>query len=223
MSRLRVSFLGFALLLGAHASWLFTAEVVRPARQSFPAAVGSVPSTQQQLDDAATAARIGFIRGDLWADNAIRLANGLKDDLTGRGAVHAPGAVAAARTAGDRALRLSPHDGRIWLLLAAVDQRLGLPSRALLTMAYYTAASDASLMPLRLLIAARSGALLDADLQILVSGEIRTIDRDRPDLKPAIIAAYREANASGRQFIEEAIGTFDPDLLTAMRASAAPR
>jgi hypothetical protein len=222
-NRFRIGLLGFSLLLGAHALWVFTAELIRPPSRSFPAAIGSAPNTQRQLDDAATAARIGFIRGDLWADDAIRLANDLKDGLTGSGAVHAPGPLTGVRSAGEHAIRLAPHDGRIWLLLAAVDLRLGLPSGPSLTMSYYTAASDESLMPLRLLIAARSGALADADLQILVAAEIRTIERERPDLKPAIVTAYRDANAPGRQFLEEAIGTFDPDLLAAMRVSVEPR
>jgi hypothetical protein len=213
----RLRLLVCALALGSYALWILAVELIRPARLAFPAA-GGIPSTPQQLNNAATAARIGLIRGDLWGDDAIRLAEG--DNLTGHGAVQSADKLMAARSATENAVRFAPHDGRLWLLLAAVDNRLGLRGQAALTMSYYTAVNDASLMPLRLLIASRSGALSNPDLQFLVSAEIRTIDRELPELKPAIAAAYRDADAAGRQFIEEAIGTFDPDLLASLRAGA---
>jgi hypothetical protein len=84
-------------------------------------------------------------------------------------------------------------------------------------MSYYTAPNEIALIPLRIVIATRSDAITDADLQVLVGGEIRTIITRKPESKPLILAAYRNALPQGKRFIEEAVGEFDPALLTAIR------
>ena len=53
---------------------------------------------------------------------------------------------------------------------------------------------------------------------ILAAGEIRTIITRKPDLKPAILTAYRDALPDGRRFIEAEVGVLDPDLLASLRA-----
>jgi hypothetical protein len=90
-------------------------------------------------------------------------------------------------------------------------------------MSYYTAPNDVALMALRLLIATHSEAISDLDLQLLVSAEIRTIVRNRPELKPAIAAAYRNALEPGRQFIEATLRDLDPEFFATIRLSAISR
>jgi len=211
-------------VLAAHASWMLAAEIVRWPPPPFAGAVVA-PAVERDQDKAAAAARLGVIRGDLWADDAILLAAGLQNDFAGGGATPAPAMLAAARAAAERAVRLAPHDSRMWLLIAAIASRLDWLDRRVegpLKMSYYTAPNDPALMTLRLTIATRSEAIADPDLQLLVSGEIRTIIKGRPDLKPAIVAAHRNAVPPGRRFIEDVLGDLDPNLLAQVRARAAP-
>src|SRR5258708_4587598 len=92
-----------------------------------------------------------------------------------------------------------------------------------LKMSYYTGPNEIALIPLRILIATRSDAIADPDLQILVGGEIRTIITRKPESKPLILAAYRDALPEGKRFIESTVAALDPALLAAMRASNRPR
>lgn len=221
LARLRVGIFVLALLLGVHAAWTLAAELVRPARPDFPAAGAHAAAAEHDLDRAVAAAKLAAVRGELWADAAILQAGGVQDDIEAGRTGEAPAALTDARAMAERAARLSPHDSRLWLLIAAIDARLDwLDGRvgAPLKMSYYTAPNDGALMGLRLLIATRSEAIADPDLQVLVSGEVRTIVRNRPDLKGAILAAHRAAPPQGREFIEGTLRDFAPDLLAATGA-----
>jgi hypothetical protein len=221
---LRFGILALALLLGLHAAWTLVPELARPPRPDFPAAGTHAAVAGNDLDRALFAATLAAVRGDLWADGAILRAGGLQDDLDLGKTGEAPAALADARAMAERAARLSPHDARIWLLIAAIDARLDWLDRrvgAPLKMSYYTAPNDAALMGLRLLIATRSEAIADPDLQVLVSGELRTIVKNEPDLKGAILAAHRDALPQGREFIEATLRDVDPDLLAAIRGRGA--
>jgi hypothetical protein len=221
---LRVGIFVLALLLGVHAAWMLATELVRPERPDFPAAGAHAAAAEHDLDRAVAAATLAAVRGDLWADVAILLAGGVQDDIDAGRTGEAPAALSDARATAERAARLSPHDSRMWLLLAAIDARLDWLDRRIgapLKMSYYTGPNDTALMGLRLLIATRSEAIADPDLQILVSGEIRTIVKTRPDLKGAILAAHRDALPQGRELIEATLRDFDPDLLATMGARGA--
>jgi hypothetical protein len=220
--RLRIAALVFAVLLGGYAAWMLTLAVMRPPQPSFPSTAAGAVSTEADRDRAAGVARRGIIRGDLWADDAISLASGLLDERGREAARPPPVALEAARDAAERAVRLAPHDSRMWLLIAAVDARLGRRPDAALKMSYYTAPNDVALMAPRLRIAIRSEAISDPDLQLLVSGEIRSILKSRPDLKAAIVDAYRDSGAPGRRFIEDVLGNLDPELQTFVRTQVAP-
>jgi hypothetical protein len=63
-------------------------------------------------------------------------------------------------------------------------------------------------------LAVQSVALGDSDFQQLVRHDIRTIVTRKPELKPAIVAAYRDTAPIGRQFIEDTLEEIDPTLLT---------
>ena len=62
-------------------------------------------------------------------------------------------------------------------------------------------------------------AITDAELQILVAQEIRAIILRHQDQKPSLLAAYRDASAEGKQFIEATVGDLDKSLLATIRAS----
>jgi hypothetical protein len=199
------------------------AELVRPSPPDFPAAGPRPAAASDDVNRAVLAATLAAVRGDLWADGAILLAGGLQEDIDAGKSGQLSASLSDARAMAEQAARLSPHDSRMWLMIAAIDARLdGLDRRvgAPLKMAYYTAPNDAALIGLRLLIATRSEAIADPDLQVLVSGEVRTIVKNRPDLKGAILAAHRDARPQGREFIEATLRDVDPDLLAAMLGRA---
>jgi hypothetical protein len=74
-------------------------------------------------------------------------------------------------------------------------------------------------MPLRLLLAVRSSAISDEEVQSLVPLDIQRIIKQRPDLKPAIALAYKNALPKGREVIEAALKEADPSFLAAIAAS----
>jgi len=74
-------------------------------------------------------------------------------------------------------------------------------------------------MPLRLLLAVRSGAISDEEVQSLVPLDIQRIIMQRPDLKPAIALAYKNALPKGRQIIESALKETDPRFLATIVVS----
>jgi hypothetical protein len=217
----RVGVTVLAVLLAIEALWILSAEVLRPRLASFPAAAAAAV-TPSERDRAELAAKIGLVRGDLWADYAMTLMPQLPQEIARGGTVAPSRPAEVARAAAQRAASLAPHDSRIWLLLAAVASELdrrGRESDGALRMSYYTGPNELALMPLRLSIAARSNAIGDADLQLLVGQEIRTILTRKPELKPWIVLAYRNASPEGKAFFESTVGALDPVLLTALRTA----
>jgi hypothetical protein len=209
----------FAGILGLSAIWLLSAELIRPTLPFFPEDVATARAAAAHHGAAGAAAWIGLVRGDLWTDYAMTLAPDLSGKPTGDAAAASLQALEATRSAAMRGAELAPYDSRAWLLLASVDSRaLDHKAAGPLKMSYYTAPNTVSLIPLRLNIATRTDAITDPDLQILVGGEIRTIITRKPDLKPAIVNAYRDALPEGRRFIEAEVGELDPDLLASLRA-----
>ena len=217
----RLATAAFAVLIAVAAAWILSAEALRPRLASFPAAATAASATAGEHDRAEMAARIGLVRGDLWAEYAMTLVPQLPQEIIKGGTV-AGRLAELAQAAAERAAGLSPHDSRIWLLLAAVTSQLdrsGHESDGALRMSYYTGPNELALIPLRLSIATGSTVMADADLQLLVGQEIRTILTRKPELKPWILLAYRNASPDGRSFIESATGALDPALLAELRAA----
>src|SRR5262249_49587823 len=110
----RFAILGCAALLGTQAIWMTLPEIFVPEKLSY-----------QNRAAAETVARLAVIRGDLWANFALSYSE-LAWPLD-----RAIGQPAAARqqleegqAAAKRALRGSPHDARLWLLLAALTVKI---------------------------------------------------------------------------------------------------
>ena len=125
-----------------------------------------------------------------------------------------------ALPAARRALMFAPLRSEVWLLLAAMakDYELETPSAATaLTMSYYTAPYNQALTPLRLSVATRGSAVRDAELRKLVEQDLQIIFARKPNLRPAVIAAYATASAEGKQLIESVIQEVDPGFLMRLR------
>jgi hypothetical protein len=206
-----------AATLGALALWIMVAELVSPRLVYFPANREEAEALYAARGSAATAAEVGVIRGDLWTTAAMTEAAPLLLRASGSSPGQAsPGEIEKMRTTAARGARLSPHDSRAWLLLAGLDIRLGdnNPKTAeILKLSYYTGPNEFPLASLRLLLATQSNAISDEELQSLVALEIRRIIAQRPDLKPAIALAYKNARPKGREVIEATLEEADPDFL----------
>lgn len=217
----RGTVLVFAFVLGCQAMWILAAEFSHRSLTGFPATTEAAKAAAANRDAAALAASFGFIRGDLWAEYALTYLNLFWGDAPDSASTQASTTMERAREVADRALAFAPHDARIWLVLASVDLRLDWlnhKAAATLRMSYYTGANETDLIPLRLLLAVRSDALADKDFQELVRHDIRTIVTRKPELKPAILAAYRDALLIGQQFLEETLEEIDPILLMRLRS-----
>ena len=87
-------------------------------------------------------------------------------------------------------------------------------------MSYYTGSNTVELIPQRLLLAIQSRALNDDEFRDLVRHDIRVAVMHRSELMRALVAAYKKAPPSGRQFMEKALAEFDPSALASIRSEA---
>jgi len=219
---LRRAAFAFAGVVATHAIWLLAAELVHPAQSHVR--VDATAATARRAA-ATLAARIGLVRGDLWAECALSYADliwaaGHADDATSKEIEQEAHAVAAT------ALAHAPHDARVWLLLAGLASRFRPADgnvAELLKMSYYTGPSEVELIPHRLLAIVRSRALGDSDLQQFVLRDARIIVKQKPELKPAIVTAYREASEEEKRILEGIVGELDPHLLTSIRSGGEVR
>jgi len=96
------------------------------------------------------------------------------------------------------------------------------PSRcptSALKMSYYTGPNEIDLIPLRLVAATRSGAAADNDVQRFLERDVRMILRRWPELKPALVAAYKAADPRAQRLLENAAAENDPAFLPTLRAA----
>jgi hypothetical protein len=222
---LRGSVLIFAGVLGVQAVWLVTADLIHPRLPYFPQDKAGEERVLAARSAAVTAASIAWIRGELWMDAAIALSTGLTSAANERDSQMAQQRN-EARAVAQRAARLSPHDSRAWLLLAALDSRFDWPSRDdanRLKMSYFTGPNELQLAAMRIRIAVHSPAISDGELQSLVGQEIRSIVLHHQDQKSSLLAAYRNGSREGKEFLEATIGDVDKNFFSeAPRASDSP-
>ena len=213
---LRTAIFTFAMVLGLQAAWILATELSRRATIIDPASVEEGTGDSPYQIAASRAARFGLVRGDLWAESALSFVNLSPTGFSSTVDLSRSEIVENVRTKATQALRYSPHDARIWLVLATLDSQLSArDSRvaASLRMSYYTGANEIELIPLRLLVLARSDALTNDDLKQLVYHDIRNVITRAPQLKYTIITAYREASPVGRQLLNQILAELDPTLL----------
>jgi hypothetical protein len=206
-----------AALLGVLGLWILIGELNSPRLGYFPFSPHEADAMYAVRGSASTAAKVGMVRGDLWTVAAITAAAPLLFETASSPREPASRTeLENIRALADRAARLSPHDSRIWLVLACLDFRAGgADSKGIeaLKLSYYTGPNEFSLMPTRSLLAAGSDAISDEDVQSLLTLDIQQIILRRPDLKPAIALAYKNALPKGREIIEAALKQADPAFL----------
>lgn len=202
-------------MLGLSAAWVVTPEVSRPSLRSFPTNAVEAKTIALQNSAAATAAWIGWPRGELWADYAATAAAGSIGVMNGSGLTrtddHANGVA-------ETAARLAPSDARSWLLLAMSVPANDPKTLALLKMSYYTSPYSDALFPLRIQVATRSPSIDDAELSSFAEYELGVVVGQKPDLKRSIAPAYRTASPAGRRFFDGALAKLDPAYLAELKA-----
>lgn len=215
----RGTLLVLAFALACQAFWILMAEFYRPPPVGFPTNTQSAVAVNRNA--AHLAALFGFIRGDLWAEDALTYPDAFQRYEWDSASKQRSTTIEQARDIAERALAFAPHDARMWLALASMDSRLdwlnGKASTAL-RMSYYTGANEIELIPLRLSLAVNFSMISDMDFQQLVRHDIRTIVTRKPELKSAVLDAYRLALPAGQQFIEETLKEMDPTLLSTLRS-----
>jgi hypothetical protein len=209
----------FAFVLGCQALWILAAEFLRPENSVFPVGPQTAAVAADNRNAAGLAASFGLMRGDLWAEYAFTYLNLFWSDRQNSAKEQSSSTIEHAREIAVRALTLAPHDARVWATLASINWRFNWLNRKVtaLQMSYFTGANETELIPLRLLLAVQSDAIADKDFQQLVKHDIRTIITHKPELKSAILAAYREALPNGKKFLEEMLQQLDPTLLERIR------
>ena len=210
----RLATLLIAILIGVQSLWILLPELSRPGIAELPTdlvSAGSASVTSWR-DAAIWAARIGVIRGDLWAESAFTYAD-LLWDTSIDGAAPAT-ELQRARKSFYRTLDEAPEKSGAWLLLAGLA--LHYPSiaqdpTAALKMSYYTGPTEKHLMSLRLRIAAQADAFNDFEVRQFVSRDLRMFLAQHQE---AVIAeAHHVASPTGKHFIENVVSEIDPSAL----------
>jgi hypothetical protein len=215
----RSTVFAFACALGGLAAWILAAELLRPTGIDFTTESQSAALNYAHRNDAVRAARIGLVRGDLWAEAAFAFGDILWNPGNNPSNGDA-GVFEQTRSLAERAIAHAPHDARIWLLLAADYFRfdwLNERAAASLKMSYYTGSNTIAIVPARLLLAIQSRALENDEFQEFVRHDIKIAVVHKSELMAALVAAYNSAPDAGRQFIEKTVAELDPDLLAAIR------
>jgi hypothetical protein len=204
-----------AFVLGCQAIWILAAEFIRPKHFRFPVDAQTAEVAANNRNTAGLAASFGIMRGDLWADYAFTYLDLFWSDRQTSSKEQNSRTIERARDTAVRALTLAPHDARVWATLASINWRFNWLNRkaTALQMSYFTGANETELIPLRLLMAVQSEAIADKDFQQLVRHDVGTIVSRKPELKSAILTAYRDALPDGKKFIEETLQELDPALL----------
>ena len=205
VTKLRTIALVFALILALQAVWILLPEILSPST-----ATPSTPSAET----TDLAARIGWLRGDLWADYALALNPQFPSLIEGS-------ASQPNRAIAEYAAATAPFDSRVWLLLAELDASPSSPSsEAQLKMSFYTAPDDMRLIPSRIILGAQLNVASDDELQYQIEQQMRAIILKRADQKSVIATAYARASPSGRHFIETKLAELDPKFLAELKGAA---
>jgi hypothetical protein len=207
--------LALAGMLAVAAAWLLGAEAVRS-----PALARLIDHGSATGFASCRAAHVAAARGDLWAE----CAEAFDDSAAGASASanNRPDASAeAARAATERAIAWAPFQSKAWLRLARAEARQDSRShRAVeaLRMSFYTGFNEVDLIPQRLLVSSQSEMLADADIERLVRHDVELALTAAPTMKPAILAAYRQAPPDGRRFLETAVADVDPGFVPELQS-----
>lgn len=209
----------YGVVLGVVSLWIVLAELSRSGVTALPASRELAATAASHRSDALWAARVGLVRGDLWAESAFTYANmEWADNANPETRVFEQ-----ANASATRALSLMPGNSAVWLLLADLASRYGWQTPnpiETIKMSYYTGPHEEALEPLRLVVSARLNVSVDPELERLFQRDIETILTSRPGLKPAVLSAYAQATPQGRHIIEDTAGRVDPTFAQALRSGS---
>ena len=210
MSKFRILLVALALALGSYTLASAVAEMGSSDQPTFPLDPAAISAPSSRVPNWLKV--LAPFRSDLEASNALAAA--LQAIQSGK--KNAPEASIEVLRAQERVrqvLSIAPYNPELWLALALLqaqrDPRDPLLSEAL-KMTYFTAPNDAQLMPVRLDTATSFDALADPDVRDLVRGDVRLMLTRTPELRTAVVSAYRRASNLGRTFLEEAVQSIDP-------------
>lgn len=204
------------LLVGAFSISNLAAEFIRPIAAPLPSRT-SVAATPDQVSSSRRASAITPFRSDLKAEYAIALAGQtLKSEDTRR-----EQADDAAQGVVKSALKIGPHDSRMWLVLALLQMQRNIGDSGItesLKMSYLTGPIRAELIPIRLDAVTLHQALNDADLKELARGDVRVVLTEFPNQRPLLVDDYARASSIGKAFIVESARMFDPKFADSLQA-----
>jgi hypothetical protein len=211
-SSFRIAAIVLAVLMALYSFTSLFSAFFSLRRPLLPADPSKIASQQIELT-ARWAAGISLFQADLDANYAMTLAlQALRPDNAARSAERVQESVEARENV-VAVLKAAPYNSALWVLLALLQAQRspgGRPIIETLKMSYFTAPTDARLMPLRLYAVARSDALSDPDLQELARGDVRLMLTRKADLKAAVVSAYQRASSLGKTFLEESVRSIDP-------------
>lgn len=202
--KFRLLALPIVLFVGMFSIASLTAELLR--RYQPPS---KPPPASDTASAAALAATIAPFREDLKADAAAaQAAEAMSSNGLGAAASNE-----AARSAVKAALKIGPHDARMWLTLSLLQARANLGDALVaesLKMSYLTGPTQAGLIPVRLDLVSRINSLSDPDLQELAASDVRAILTRFANLRPLLVKAYASGSTAGRKFLEDSAKAVDP-------------
>jgi hypothetical protein len=210
----------YGFFLVALSFWLVSAELSRTNVTTLPMSAESAAAAAQRNGQALTVARFGGLRGDLWSQLAFTYAT-----LEWPKPAMPTSSLDAARHAATRAVTLKPVNPSVWLLFADLASRYPQdnPSPAeSLKMSYYTGPHEDGLIPLRLAVSSRLDVAADPELERLFRRELEYVMSYRPNLKPAIVAAYVQASPQARRTIESTTNDIDPPFAKSLTSANKP-
>jgi hypothetical protein len=219
VSRFRILLTALALTIGFYAIASAIAEMTALERTAFPADAAKIRSPWAG-DVPSLLATLSPFRSELESNNALITAlqaieSGRQKSAAVRSAEHADALGRVRQT-----LSISPYNPELWLALALLQAERDPHDPVVveaLKMTYFTAPNDARLMPVRLDIAGRFDALAIPDVKDLVRNDVQLIMTRRPELKPAIVSAYRRASDLGKTFFQDAVQSVDPSFVPTLR------
>jgi hypothetical protein len=205
--KFRVLALCSALIIGAISLANLAAEFLRPAPLPFPSG-NSIAPTAEQVSSVHLATTVAPFRSDLAADYAFAVAGQALKSTTGQQS-EKDGLQNAVRSA----LRMGPHDSRMWLLLA-LARTSSNPADPLIAesfkMSYLTGPNDAAIIPIRLGAVTANNILNDADLADLARSDVRAMLTQGQEQRQTLISEYAGASETGKKFIEQSVSALDP-------------
>jgi hypothetical protein len=196
----------YGIILGAASLWLLLAELPRTSVTVLPTSREASAAAAAQRDDALWSARVGHVRGELWAESSFTFA-----DLEWAASTSAH-LLDEAKASSTRAVRLSPANSPVWLLLADLASRYRWEApkpMETIKMAYYSGPNEDALIPLRLVMSARLDDATDAEFERLFRSDVETVLMSRPNLKPAVVSAYSQGTPQARHLIQDVAGQID--------------